>query len=178
MRNPVLLAFIVVMAVASCSKIGAGITDADVLHYIAASKNLKVAGPLIAAQAKKGAALSGQPLVEDAVRRAGFKSYAEFVVVNGKIAWAFGNGQAAGAMASTAHDVSEGEKTLQQNIADPNVPEAAKVEMRKALVQMQADYSKNKGYAHVAMNVSDALTNKDDVAVVMKHKAELEAALR
>ena len=43
---------------------------------------------------------------------------------------------------------------------------------------MQADSSKNKGYANVAMNVSDALTNKDDVAVVMKHKAELEAALR
>ena len=171
-----LLAFVVVTG---CSRVaGPPLTDADVTRYIAAYKNLKAAGPGLAEQARKGAGLQGQAGVEAAVKRAGFSSYPDFVKTNARIAWAFSNGQATGAMTSTAHDVSDAERTMQQQIGDPNVPEAAKVQMRQALVQIQAGYAKNKGYADVAMNVSDALTNKADVAVVMRHKAELEAAFQ
>lgn len=175
MRILLPLAFALVLG---CHKGAPSLTDADVTRYIAAYKNLRAAGPGLAQQARAGVGLTGQANVEDAVKRAGFKSYAEFVKVNSKIAWAFTNGQATAKLDDTAHDVSEGEKTLMKNIADPNVPEAAKVEMRKALAEIQGTYAKNKKYANVAMGVSNALTNEGDVAVVMRHRPELEAAFQ
>ncbi len=170
------IAFLVLLS--GCADKGSKLTDEQVVKYIAAYKNLKAAGPELADQARKGAGLVGKAGVDEAVTKAGFTSYAEFVKVNAKVAWAFSNGQATAFMDDTATKVSDGEKQLQAAIADPNTPEAAKGELRQALTRMRADYAKNKGYADVAMSVSDKLTDKEDVATVMRHKAELEAAFQ
>ncbi|MDP2341847.1 MAG: hypothetical protein Q8O67_12890 [Deltaproteobacteria bacterium] len=178
MSMRVVVVVVVVLSLAACPAAGPALTDAQVTKYIAAYKNLKAAGPGLAEQARQGAGPQGQAAFDKAIRDAGFASYPEFVAVNAKIAFAFSNGQATSALQKTDADVSDADKQLLKAIADPNVPEATRVELRKSLETIRAGYANNKKFADVAMTVSDTLTNKDDLAVVMRHRAELEAVFR
>jgi hypothetical protein len=176
-----LFAVVLVLVLAACGKVSLGpkLTDADVKKYIVAYGKLKAAGPGLAEQARAATpGQAGSAAVEKAIKEAGFASYPDFVRVNARIALAFSTGQGAAFMTSTAAQVSDGERQIQAALADPNVPEAAKVEMRKSLVEMQKTYARNKAPADAVMGIASSVVDKGDLAIVMNNKAALEAAFQ
>jgi hypothetical protein len=161
--------------------LGPKLTDADVKKYIVAYKNLKAAGPGLAEQAKAakpGQGAASNPTVDKAIKDAGFASYPDFVRVNARVALAFSAGQGNMAMSDTAAQMSDGEKQIREALANPNVPEAAKVEMRKSLEEMQKTYASNKAPADAVMGVMNAVVDADDAKVVAANRAALEAAFQ
>ncbi len=161
--------------------LGPKLTDADVKKYIVAYKNLKAAGPGLAEQAKAakpGQGAANNPTVDKAIKDAGFASYPDFVRVNARVALAFSAGQGNMAMSDTAAQMSDGEKQIREALANPNVPEAAKVEMRKNLAEIQKTYARNKAPADAVMGVMNAVVDADDAKVIAANRAALEAAFQ
>lgn len=161
--------------------LGPKLTDADVKKYIAAYKNLKAAGPGLAERAKAakpGQNNAGNAAVEKAIKDAGFASYPDFVRVNARVALAFSAGEGTAAMTNTATQVSDGEKQILEALANPNVPEAAKVEMRKNLEEIRKTYARNKAPADAVMGVVNAVVDQDDLKVVNANRAALTAAFQ
>jgi len=116
--------------------------------------------------------------IEGELRKAGFPGYAEFVRTNAKIAWAFNTAQGRAFLQDFAGRMSEAESELQKAIADPQVPEEAKRELRAQLKTLKAEYAKNKKWAEVSMQVAGRLTDPASVEVILRHRAQLEAVFQ
>lgn len=158
------------------------LTDAQVVMYIKACQNLRKVAPHMAKEIQKrpeatlNPGTAGFTVVEKAIKDAGFKDYPEFVRTNAAVAWAFSQGQGKAFMAemSAAHRQAYAE--IDQKLNDPQVPAAVKAQLEVAKSQIEAHYKQNKPWADVAMNVTSHLTDKESIAVVMRHRKELEAA--
>lgn len=128
--------------------------------------------------------------IERAIQKGGFKDYPEFVRVNAKIAWAWNLAQARIGMEQQKNlnkwaqgATDEGIRKIDETLADPEVPESAKVELRKTREQLvkqkgviAENWQKNKKWADWAMNFTIPLTNEKDIAVVIRNKDELMQA--
>lgn len=157
------------------------VTDDQVVRYIKAYKALKQAGPKAAAMVGKQnplpeAGQAGYQEIEKAIKSAGFKDYPEFVRVNAAVAWAFSQGQGDAFLKDMDGQQKAAIQQIDQQLKNPNLPPPAKAQLTHARTQIINEYKKNKGWADVSMNVTSKLTDKDSVAVVMKHRKELEAA--
>ena len=174
-----LLAGLLLLSGCSVAKGGdAPITDAQVESYIKAYRNLKGLGPGIAERYKQGETPpDGQAdfaKIESAIKSAGFSGYPDFVRTNARIAWAFNTAEGQAFMNDMAKNVDDGEKQMQAAIDNPDTPEAAKVELRAGKAKLHAEYMKNKGWANVSMKVANKLTSPENVAVMERHRKELE----
>ena len=128
--------------------------------------------------------------VERAIRKGGFKDYAQFVKVNAKIAWAWNLAQARLGMDKQknlnrwAQDTTDaGVRQIDDALADPNVPESTKADLRKTRADLLAQkgtiadtWDKNKKWADWATKLTIPLTNEKDIAVVLRHQTELMEA--
>jgi hypothetical protein len=89
------------------------VTDEAVAKYIKATKTLRKVAPGMASQLSTGASLSGGKegfaTIERAITDAGFKDYAEFVTINGKIALSFSAIQGRRAVDSFGGDMAKGQ---------------------------------------------------------------------
>lgn len=114
-------------------------------------------------------------------------SYREFVEINAKVGAIYSVLQGEDFMNQMANmkdagmvQMDEGQKQIQAQIDNPNVPEQAKEELRKALKEMQAgkekinaDYDKNKGWADLVMNKTKDICNlfiaKEEIELVKQN---------
>ena len=128
--------------------------------------------------------------IERVIQKGGFKDYAEFVRVNAKIAWAWNLAQAGVGMEQQkrlnrwAQDTTDaGVRQIDAALADQEVPEATKAELRKTRQELleqkgviREEWNKNKKWADWAMKMTLPLTNEKDMAVVRRHQSELMGA--
>ncbi len=160
------------------------LTDDQVVAYLEAYRALRKAGPKLAERYKAGEQVPLESArqdfagIEGELRKAGFPGYAEFVRTNAKIAWAFNTAQGRAFLQDFAGRMSEAESELQKAIADPQVPEEAKRELRAQLKTLKAEYAKNKKWAEVSMQVAGRLTDPASVEVILRHRAQLEAVFQ
>ncbi len=125
--------------------------------------------------------------IEAAIQEGGFEDYATFVKVNAKVAWAWNMAQAQVGMEKqkdlnqASQDMTQqGIDLIDQQLADPNIPEETKAELRKTREQLASQkeeiaetWDKNKVYADWAMKVVGPLTNDKEVALVKKYEPQL-----
>ena len=125
--------------------------------------------------------------IEAAIKEGGFDDYATFVKVNAKVAWAWNMAQAQVGMEKqkdlnqASQDMTQqGIDLIDQQLADPNIPEETKAELRQTRQQLASQkeeiaetWDKNKVYADWAMKVVGPLTNDEEVAMVKKYEPEL-----
>lgn len=163
------------------------LTDELVVKYIAAQKALREQGADFVGYMTSGKGKEGQKKFEAIVQNSGFADYSEFLKVNARIAWAFGMAQGAAGMQSFDKQYDDGLKQfdegiaeLDRQLADGEVPEDTKKELRKARTQLvnakakvAKNFQKNKKYAKAAMDKLAPLTNKEDSEVVLRHQNEL-----
>lgn len=157
------------------------LTDAQVTSYIQAYKNLRKVAPNLAAKMRQTEGLpevgqSGFLEVEKAVQAAGFKDYPEFVRVNAAVAWAFSQGQGKAFMTEMSAAHKQAYAQIDAQLENPALPAATRAELEQARARIEAEYTKNKGWADLTMNLTSNLTNKESVEVVMRRRKELEAA--
>lgn len=118
-------------------------------------------------------------------------SYREFVEINAKVGAIYSVLQGEDFMNQMANmkdqgmvQMDEGQKQIQAQIDDPNVPEQAKEELRKALKEMQAgkekitaDYDKNKGWADLVMDKTKFVCNlfiaKEEIELVKQNMEKI-----
>lgn len=121
-------------------------------------------------------------------------SYREFVEINAKVGAVYSVLQGEDFMNQMANmkddgmeQMDAGQKQIQAQIDDPNVPEEAKVELRKALKEMQAgkekinsEYDKNKEWADLVMDKTKAICNlfisKEEVELVKQYMDRITEA--
>lgn len=161
----------------------ATLTDQQVVMYLKAYQNLRQAAPQLAKDIQKDLegpkpGMPGFAQFEKAVKDAGFKDYPEFVRVNAAIAWAFSQGQGKAFMGEMSDAHRKAYAELDAKLKDPNVPAPVKAQLKVAREQIEANYAQNKGWADLSMKVTSQLTDKESIAVVMKHRKELEAAFQ
>jgi len=166
------------------------LTDALVLKYIATQKALQENGAQFTSHmAGQNKQKDGHKKFGGIVQSAGFSDYAEFLKVNARVAWAFNMVQ--GQLGIDAFDkqyedgmkqFDEGIAQYDEQLANPEVPEDTKKELRKARAQLVAgkakvtkEFQKNKKYAKLATNKLAPLSNKEDTEVVLRHETELRA---
>ena len=132
-------------------------------------------------------AREGFSRIESAIQEGGFEDYATFVKVNAKVAWAWNMAQAEVGMTrqknlnEASQDMTQqGIDLLDEQLADPNIPEETKAELRKTRQQLvdkkkeiKDTWDENKVYADWAMEVVGPLTNDNEVALVKKYEPEL-----
>lgn len=125
--------------------------------------------------------------IERAIKEGGFKDYAEFVKVNAKVAWAWNMAQAKSGMHKqkklnewAGNETDRGIQQIDQALANPNVPEETKRELRQtraALVeqkkQISDTWNKNKRWADWAMKTVEPLTNDRDTKVILRNERAL-----
>lgn len=175
------LCLAVLPTLAGCPK-SEPVTDQQVVRYIQAYKALKKAGPKAAAMVGKqgqklpDAGQAGYQEIEKAIKSAGFKDYPEFVRVNAAVAWAFSQGQGDAFLKDMDGQQKAAIAQIDAQLKNPNVPPPVKAQLQASRKQIIDEFKKNKGWADVSMNVTSKLTDKASVAVVMKHRKELEAA--
>jgi hypothetical protein len=158
------------------------LTDDQVVRYIKAYKNLRQVAPHMANELQKRPEAKADPgtagflVIEKAVKDAGFKDYPEFVRTNAAIAWAFSQAQGKAFMGEMSDEHKKAYAEIDAKLQDPQVPAAVKQQFKMAKAQIEDNYKKNEGWANVAMNVTSNLTDKESIAVVTRHRKELEAA--
>ena len=125
--------------------------------------------------------------IESAIQEGGFEDYATFVKVNAKVAWAWNMAQAEVGMENqknlneASQDMTQqGIDMIDQQLADPNIPEETKAELRNTREQLVSQkqvikdtWDENRVYADWAMEVVGPLTNDKEVALVKKYETEL-----
>ncbi|MDB5101749.1 MAG: hypothetical protein JWM80_6170 [Cyanobacteria bacterium RYN_339] len=165
----------------ACSK-KEPLTDDQVTKYIQAYTAIREVAPDLAGKVgKEGGGLpeagqAGFGDIEKAVKDAGFKNYPEFVRVNAAVAWSFSQGQGQAFMAEMSDAHKNAYAKIDEQLANPAVPAEAKAELTKAKAEIEANYTKSKGWADIPMKLMAKLSDKDSVDVVMRHRKELEAA--
>ena len=181
-RGLALLALVTLaLGLAGCEKL-APLTDEDVVKYIAATKAIRAVSPELADKlGKKDAApeegQAGFDKIDGAVKAAGFGSYADFVQVNAAIAVNFSAAQATLFMADQDDAMKKGNAQVDQALNDPNVPEATKVQLRAQMAQANEQYTKDKGFADKVMGWIKPMQDDASMAVIKKHRVELQAAM-
>ena len=181
-RGLALLALVTLaLGLAGCEK-PAPLTDEDVVKYIAATKAIRAVSPELADKlGKKDAApeegQAGFDKIDGAVKAAGFGSYADFVQVNAAIAVNFSAAQATLFMADQDDAMKKGNAQVDQALNDPNVPEATKVQLRAQMAQANEQYTKDKGFADKVMGWIKPMQDDASMAVIKKHRVELQAAM-
>lgn len=171
-----ILALVVVLGLWGCGGMKVHLTDDTVVRYCQAYKNIRAAIPGM--DVRQGGTPTGADLgkLNDAVTRAGFTDYTEFLKVNAAVAWAFGQTTGGAALAQMDKGVTTAVATIDQQLENPLVPEAMKVELRAQKEKLLATQKQGKGWADMAMGLGGALTDEESVAVVKKHAREIQAA--
>lgn len=154
------------------------LTDETVLKYIKVVRELHKLGPSIP---EKIAGREGDPEVgkevfsqiEKIIKDGGFKDYTEFVKVNAKVAWAWNTSQGEKGIQNFQTMKEIGVSKLNEALANPNIPEETKVELRKTLAETESNWEKNKYYADLTLNFVKPFTNKNDLDVINRHYKEL-----
>jgi hypothetical protein len=110
------------------------------------------------------------------IKGAGFSGYPEFVKANAAIGMAFSHVQASAFMTDMAKMQKSSNAQIEAALANPNVPEAVKAQMRAPKQAAQQDYAKNKGWADTVMSAMGKTNDKETLEVVQRHRQELQAA--
>jgi hypothetical protein len=154
------------------------LTDEQVLKYIKVVRELHKLGPSLP---EKIADHEGDPgmgnavftEIEKEIKDGGFKDYTEFVKVNAKVAWAWNVSQGEKGIQDFKTMKDIGVEKLNEALANPNIPEETKVELRKTLAETEANWAKNKKYADMTLTFVKPFTNENDLAVIKRHYKEL-----
>lgn len=168
----------------SCGFLSTKLTDDLVLKYISAysaiktvapdaAKNMKAGGDK-AAQVQEGKASFNK--IEEAVKKAGFANFQEFMKVNTAVNIAFIQIQATTGTQKYNDMKSDGLETLDKAIADPSTPDDVRVALQKQREQTVKDTAKNEAMAGKVMGVFSKLGDSDNLKVVERHKDALLAA--
>lgn len=196
-----LLLVLFITALISCDSDSAknmaeGLTGPKIEAYLNGYKALKAEAPNLLQNVNAGDILEqkeGYNVFESVLKKNGL-TYKEFVILNAKIGAIFSIQQGENFMGEMAEmktagmeQMDEGTKQMQATIDDPNVPEEAKVELRKSLEEMKAakvkintDYEKNKGWADAVMDKAKTVTNifvsKEDIELVKQYSDKIMEA--
>ena len=154
------------------------LNDETVLKYTKVVKELHKLGPSIP---EKIAGREGDPEVgeevfsqiEKIIKDGGFKDYTEFVKVNAKVAWAWNVSQGEKGIQDIQTMKDIGVSKIKEALANPNIPEETKVELRKTLAETESNWEKNKYYADMTLNFVKPFTNKNDLDVINRHYKDL-----
>lgn len=190
-----LLAFIILACATSCQKQEKAIIDQykeivadtgpledDLLkRYCAAVADLQKAGPGLLQNFRQNgqtvdAGQAGYSEIDNLVKKHGFSGYAEFVKVNAKVAWAWNLTMGEAGIEEFTQKHNDGVAQLQAALKDPQVPEEAKVELRKALETLESQWDNDQKWANLVVDRLKPLSNPEDMAAVKKHKDCLMAA--
>jgi hypothetical protein len=163
---------------------GKKITDETVANYIKAYVRLKQAGPELAermrnAQGKEieiDQGMAGYNEIEKIIKESGFESYQEFVEVNAKIGLAFSQIEGRQFMNEMDQMHSIGFEEIDKQLADPQVPEEAKAELRRARKEVAENMAKNKPWAEGVMKGAEMIGDKETMEVVRRHAKEIRDA--
>lgn len=160
---------------------GVELTDELIEKYIKAVKSLHKLGPSIPQKlAEKGESeATGIELyneIDAVIKEAGFKDYFEFVKVNAKIAWAWNVSQGELGIQKFQMMKDSGLQQMDDAIANPEVPEETKAELRKARQEIIDNWAHNKKYADISMSIVKPLTNEHDLEIIKRHQKELMEA--
>lgn len=154
------------------------LNDETVLKYIKVVRELHKLGPSIP---EKIAGREGDPEVgeevfsqiEKIIKDGGFKDYTEFVKVNAKVAWAWNVSQGEKGIQDFQTMKDIGVSKIKEALANPNIPEETKVELRKTLAETESNWKKNKYYADMTLNFVKPFTNKSDLDFINRHYKDL-----
>jgi hypothetical protein len=160
---------------------GVTLTDELIEKYIKAVRSLHKLGPSIPQKlAEKGESeATGIDLyheIDNVIKEAGFKDYFEFVKVNAKVAWAWNISQGELGIQKFQGMKDEGLKQIEETLANPEVPEETKKELRKARQEIIDTWMHNKKYADISMNIVKPLTNEHDLEIIKRHHKEIMEA--
>ena len=159
---------------------GVELTDENIEKYVKAVKALHKLGPNLPEQlAEKGDSATGMEVfneIEGVIKDAGFKDYFEFVKINAKVAWAWNVSQGEVGIQKFQIMKDNGIRRMDESIADPQVPEETKEELRKARQEILANWEHNKKYADLTLNFVRPLTNEHDLEIIKRHQKELMEA--
>lgn len=160
---------------------GEELTDESVVKYIKTVKALHKFGqnlPQNIAETKGDpvTGIEGYSQIESIIKENGFDSFAQFVKINAKVAWAWNVAQGDIGIQKYQSLKDAGTEQLQSAINNPDVPEETKVELRKSLAEIEASWQHNKKYADMTLNFVRPLTNEKDMEIIKKHQKELMEA--
>jgi len=153
------------------------LTDGDIEKFIKTYKKLREVAPDLANNPNSQGE-AGFKKFEGVIKEGGFKDYKEFMIVTATMAWAFNIAQGELGLETFGNMQSDGERQMMEQINNPDVPEATKQELREGLKKMRAEYAKNKKWADIVMGGVKPLTNDDNLALIKKHRKELEDVFR
>ncbi|MEM7180889.1 MAG: hypothetical protein AAF518_08245 [Spirochaetota bacterium] len=165
------------------------ITDEMVVKYVLTYRNLRKFGIEFEKYLANDPKKSGEVYkdMEKIIIEGGFTDFLEFAKTNAKIAWAWNLAQARSGMKNQAklqdwsqNTMQESIAMLQKELANPDVPESTKQELRNTMQQLQGkqkqladNYQKNLKWANWAVKMTLPLTNEKDIAVILRHEKEL-----
>lgn len=110
------------------------------------------------------------------IKEAGFKDYFEFVKVNAKIAWAWNVSQGELEIERFKGMTDNGVKQMDEAIANPDVPEETKAELRKARQEILDNWAHNKSMRIFPWALFVLFTNRHDLEIIKRHQKELMEA--
>ena len=175
------------------------LTDNDIASYIKAYKNMKEKAPSMLEQVNKDKdadvkGKEGFATFEGAIKDGGIADYPTFVKMNAKIGAIFSVMQANSFMEDMGTMTEDGMKTMDNSVKtfdslinDPNTPEDAKAEYRKAKEETQQgkkdvgeNWEKNKKWADLVMEkvnkITGIIVDQCDIDMVKKHEKEIMEA--
>jgi len=119
---------------------------------------------------------------ESTAQKAGFRDYRHFMIVTGKIAFAFNLVQGQKGMDDFSKMKDDGMHTIDSILNDPNIPEETKKELRKGKQAIQENWDKNEPWAKMSLNIMgtviEKMTHPEDIEMVKKRREEIEKVLR
>ncbi|MBL8021879.1 MAG: hypothetical protein JNM27_19550 [Leptospirales bacterium] len=163
---------------------GPKITDEVVANYIKAYTRLKEKGPEFVqryaqgtgAPSDMGPGIEGYTEIEKIIKESGFKSYKEFVEVNAKIGLAYSQIEGRQFMNEMDKMHSIGNEEIDKQLADPQVPEEVKAQLRETRQKMNDNLDKNKPWAEGVMKGAEILGDKETMEVVRRNAPALRNA--
>ncbi len=186
----------------SCSQVTGKkgtLTDQKIQNYIKAYKGLRENAPGMLKNLNENgetvdAGKAGFADFEKIIKEAGMENYPDFVRTNAKIGVIFslieankGLTRSGNLERSSKAMIDDGIAFLEKQIADPNVPEETKAELRKQILEQKKNkkkltdtYDKNTGIANLVIEkvqkIQGMVVNESDVeAVERNHTALFEA---
>ncbi|MCE9597225.1 MAG: hypothetical protein K8S54_04585 [Spirochaetia bacterium] len=163
---------------------GPKITDQVVANYIKAYTRLKEKGPEFVqryahgtgAPSDMGPGIEGYVEIERIIKESGFKSYQEFVEVNAKIGLAYSQIEGRQFMNEMDKMHSIGNEEIDKQLADPQVPEEVKAQLRETKRNMNDNMDKNKPWAEGVMKGAELMGDSETMEVVRRNAAAIRNA--